>query len=524
VSEMDSDLTVRATALTTRQRELLMLLLKSGEPLKSADIAQRLGLSARQLAYDLKSLQRSTTNAATLHISAKGAVELNCAPELRGKYVAALEAASGINLILSGDQRLQLLTLALLTATTPVKLSQLQDRLLVSRSTVIHDLDISEHWLSAQGLRLLRRPNFGVQCTGEESAIRQAITRLVWQGVSEGATLLHVDHFEGLKLNVSGDRSQLPILNDAIALARLWDTRSSLTLVTEAEAQLGGRFSDDAVVFLALSFAIQAQRVQAGCVAEIDEATLSWLRTLDAWPVAVETSKRLAWRWPANWPVGEIAWVCMHLLAAPRNDGWPSDTEDGRNYAVLVDALMQQIAFVYNAPRIARDQVLRDGVENYVVPACLRKRFGLPMSSLLETVPLSSDYAVELEAVKSLVDLVEAQTGVRLPEKESDVMALLMRAAYIRECEDVVQEVIVVCPSGMATAQLLVARLKVYFPRFRSYRVVPLRELNRRTFDANQLIICTVSLPEEIRMRARVIQVHPLLLPADVDRITRMLA
>ena len=77
----------------------------------------------------------------------------------------------------------------------------------------------------------------------------------------------------------------------------------------------------------------------------------------------------------------------------------------------------------------------------------------------------------------------------------------------------------------MATAQLLVARLKTRFPRLGVLRVVSMRELNQELTARAELIITTVPLPgSTVKNQSNVIQVHPLLLPEDVERITQWLA
>ena len=119
---------------------------------------------------------------------------------------------------------------------------------------------------------------------------------------------------------------------------------------------------------------------------------------------------------------------------------------------------------------------------------------------------------------------MESQLGARLPEGEINNIALLLRAAYIRERPNRVREVIVVCPSGMATAQLLVARLKTRFPRLNEPRVLSVRELNAARIAAADLVISTTQLPESYSQYASVIQVHPLLLPEDVEAITNWLS
>jgi mannitol operon transcriptional antiterminator len=74
----------------------------------------------------------------------------------------------------------------------------------------------------------------------------------------------------------------------------------------------------------------------------------------------------------------------------------------------------------------------------------------------------------------------------------------------------------------MATAQLLVARLKARFPYLKILDVLSVRELTPEKILAAQLIISTIPL-DAYKLGIHVIQVHPLLLPEDIDTITRWL-
>jgi mannitol operon transcriptional antiterminator len=121
-----------------------------------------------------------------------------------------------------------------------------------------------------------------------------------------------------------------------------------------------------------------------------------------------------------------------------------------------------------------------------------------------------------------LASIVQQHTQVTLAANEINNIALLLRAAFIRERPNRSQEVIVVCPSGMATAQLLTARLRARFPRLGNLRVVSVRELNDKIGNA-ELIITTVPLPTSVKSNIKIIQVHPLLLPEDIETITRWL-
>ncbi len=75
----------------------------------------------------------------------------------------------------------------------------------------------------------------------------------------------------------------------------------------------------------------------------------------------------------------------------------------------------------------------------------------------------------------------------------------------------------------MATAQLLVARLKTRFPSLEILGVLSLRELMPERVAGAHLLISTVPLLRPPKPGLPVIQVHPLLSPEDIETITHWL-
>ena len=78
----------------------------------------------------------------------------------------------------------------------------------------------------------------------------------------------------------------------------------------------------------------------------------------------------------------------------------------------------------------------------------------------------------------------------------------------------------VVCPSGMVTAWVLVSRLQAEFPELSLVQVLSATEYEQqKTADFN-FVISTIPLPE---IDAPVVVVSPLLSSSDVQRLSEML-
>lgn len=163
-------------ALTTRQRDLLQLLLNATAPMGSAELAAHMHLTPRQVSYGLKGLRQWLARHDVILKTTPGVgVALQCTAEQGQTLARELDSLLQFQLVLMSEQRQQLLALMLLLADEPFILYQLQQLLDVSRTTILSDLDAIEAWAKAQGLNLERRPNYGFCINSEALPPRRAL-------------------------------------------------------------------------------------------------------------------------------------------------------------------------------------------------------------------------------------------------------------------------------------------------------------------------------------------------------------
>lgn len=506
------------SALTTRQRDLARLLLAAQTPEAVADLGGRVGLTRRQADYALKPLQAwfHVRGIDLVAVPGQG-IALVCEPEQRGALLAELDGQAGFQLVLSSEQRQQLFALALLAAQRPLVLGELQHSAQVSRTTVLKDLTPLEPWFARFELKVTRKPNFGFALEGSELARRNGLAALLWGASPFGAPLFQTTYDRGLTFTLTGDQT-LGIVRQANQLVAAWDVIDALEHVAMAEGQLHGRFADDSALQVALVLAIQSQRMRAGQWVSAEPALRAWLERRPIWAISEHLVARMnGGDVRPEWG-DEIAATAMRLLAGTRSRMWPSDLELDPVLSEALSFVIAEAARALHLPSLANDDALRDGLAASLIPAALRARFGLWVPEAVGTVP-AGEYEVEHGIAQQLALEVETEHGLRLDGDIIETLALLLHAANLRARPIHEHRVFVVCPSGMATAQLLLARLRTRFPHLHVIDVLSFRDLSPERINA-QIVITTAPLPVTLP-GSRVIQVSPLLSPQDVEAITQ---
>jgi mannitol operon transcriptional antiterminator len=512
--------------LTTRQRDILRVLLELNRPIGSVELAGMLHLTARQVSYSFQGvrvwLQQHNQD---LTILPGIGFSVSIPAEQARSLSQELSFHSNVQIVLSVSQRQQLLALFLLTRSEPLILSQLEQIVPISRMTLFKDLDEIENWLKERKVGLIRKPHFGVQVRGAEHDCQQALAEILWgETPFSSDPVTEITHAEGLVFNLSEEAALVPLVGHANQILTKIQMRRAVGLVAKSEEQLGGRFTDDAVLHLALAFAILAWRVQAGHHRELDEAALTWLQAAKIWPVASYVARHLGRDTNSTWKPADVAGVAMEMLAAPRNEILSGELERNGDFAVLIERLMEYISQAFEIPKLKHDRTLQNGLLNNMVPACFRQRFNLWFPLALNHANLPEQPERECSIAQEVARLVQEHTGLKLPQSEINNLVVLLRAAYIRNRTYRFDRIIVVCPSGMATAQLLVARLNARFPYLSTLEVTSLRDLTTALVASADLILTTVPLPRQFANNPKVIQVHPLLMPEDIEAITQFLS
>ena len=171
------------TIRSKRQKDILILLSKSKEPVTSSWIAKELGVSDRTIRNEIKLMQQNPESVGFQIKSTRGL----------GYTIKIIDAELFSNILneisteennLAGDfadkdTRVLYILRRLLLETGFIKLESFTEEMFVSLSTLQNDLKMVKEFLDKYNLKLINRPHYGSRVVGDEYMKRLCLSNLL---------------------------------------------------------------------------------------------------------------------------------------------------------------------------------------------------------------------------------------------------------------------------------------------------------------------------------------------------------
>jgi len=494
--------------LTTTQRQIIVGLLSTSSPVSLGDLAHALNLSASTVSYQLPAVELWLhSHSFALDRQPGGGIWVDTDNRNRHALIDTLAETGCSPGALGSEERRDLLTFMIHTSPGPLILQQFQNRLEVSRSTILKDLAAIAEWYESRDLFLVKRPNYGTKLMGKELDWRKVLLELVFAHFDE-ATLFRFCA-DG-RLQTCPLRLFNPPLAELMAgyLGALPLTRAR-EFVGYAEAQLTTRFIDTDHLTLALYITLLVRRTGEHHVIEMDAAQLKTLIDQPAYRVACDIAKMIQESFGLVVPQGEVGHLTLQILNAKPDNRLLG--EMSAEAGMLAHSLLARAGGILKRT-FDRDSELLGRLAAHLGSTLQRLRLDLPIRNpLLDEI--RTRYSETYEACRIASDAITDYVGKPLPPDEIAYIAMYLAGAMMRYDELRLPNVLIVCPSGAATSWLLHSRLKKEIPNLPIVDIMSTRDLQRGIPRDVDLIVSTVPLRDAERP---VVVVSALLSAADV--------
>jgi len=324
-------------------------------------------VTSRTIQEDIKHLDRVLTNhgAKVMSIRGKGyRLEIINNDEFRKllQQVFEKEETDKINSVPdTPEDRTVFLMRRLLLAESYLKIEELADEILVSKSTLQNDIKVVKTILQNYGLKLSKRPNYGLKVTGSEVKLRFCLAEYLF------------DRSKEAKSNIFSN--QMADLIEEDYFSDIWD------VILERIKENGITLSDIAINNLFIHIAIAYKRIKSGHHVSMVSSEIKKIANQKEYHVARQIVKDAEKKLNVTFPEVEVAYIALHLMGTKMITQNQMKVDDLKpiiddEHFQLTMLLLQQIEEKMKLG-ISSDEELMMALSIHLKPAINHSKYGM---------------------------------------------------------------------------------------------------------------------------------------------------
>lgn len=466
--------------INNRQEQILQELIKSHVLITADYLAVLLSVTTRTIRSDLTFINDIlSNNGARISKGDYKQIKLIIENEADfNKFISTFINAYQ-SLPVEPEDRLHYIIRKFLLSTDYIKIDDLAEEIIVSRSTLQKDLKDVKVILNKFNLSFEKRPNYGLILIGNERHIRNAMSELL---------------FRRTAVSIVDTNSQSWLLEGC-----QMETIQEIVLFNLKKFDFN--LSDIALNNLVVHITIACRRIQSQQYAQLGSIDNSDIIEKKEYEVANSIISDIGMKLGYEFPQIEVTYVTMHLLGTKlfldSEKKQPLSEFDQK----ITDVVNQVIRIVSRklGLNVANDNELYAGITIHLKPAIHRFKHKMNIRNpMLEAIKVHHPLAFEASVMASKI--IEQHFDIVVNEDEIGYIALHFGAAIERARMEVKPiRTLIVCTTGIGSSQLLLYKIKAKFSKQLS--IIAATELhNLPTFSQQDidLIISTVPLPESV--------------------------
>jgi activator of the mannose operon (transcriptional antiterminator) len=475
---------IKVSELVSRQKMLLKKLIVSKKYRSVGSFAKELEVSSRTLHNDLKAIDRFL-EAFSSKVTKKSGVGIKLVGEDNEKLLYDLENEEIRKESVEG--RRQEILLSLLYNETATSYRKLAEKYFVSISSITNDLVCIKEWLALFNLSLVKS-NVGTEIKGNEEDIRTALCSLFKDGIMKH--------------------------NDETAVEVL-DVKESQCIIQYIEEELGYKFNEEYYEHLTRIVTVMLSRISNGfTVTSSEDLRLEEFHALRTYGVVQKALHLFSSLSITEIPQSEIQYLNSSILGARLSH---VGTNVELYYQDILKKLVAELCTMANEAfeTNIHDETLYNGLLIHLKPMLYRLKHGLIVQNpLLDDI--KENYSAMFGFTWFLGSFIEKETGLKLNDHEVSFLMIHFQAALERNVS--IKKVIVVCPGGVGTSQLIANRIKRMVPQIYVTAIYSYRELLDVNVEALDIdfIISTIPLQD---INKKVVLVSPMMDVNDAKKL-----
>ncbi|KRM03980.1 hypothetical protein FC89_GL002382 [Liquorilactobacillus ghanensis DSM 18630] len=477
--------------LNSRQLKLIKYLMKIKNT-TAAKLAFYLNVSSKTIYQDLDNVA-DFLGKHQVKVTRKPGTGIELHGNLKKLSIFLLTDRKRINVPNNDSQRIVYILAKLLETNQYLTISSLSEQLFISSRIIEKNLNQIAKYLNSFSVKLDRKSSQGIKIIANEEQRRKLIFRLLNNFWGEQWSVNHKNKIVYHNLAANS------LLDNQIVLR-------VLKIVDQFETVSQVSLNDYEFQSLTIHLAIAIQRIKSGkMIAELPIQNLKKQQLSQAQLLAsmIERDFKI------ELPSAEIKYLQLHLIAA--TSGGITFENISPNDEAYVELQLLLKKFGYDA------NLLR-GLAVHLKSASKRLHFNASIANPF-TATIKQNYPAAFDQGLQIARFYEKKENISLNDDEVAYLALHLQAYLERNHQDDDRlKVVIVCSTGLGSAQLLAARIRSEFPEIKILGVYSLNELQTSITEETDLIISTIEIRNSI---VPTVTVSPLLQATDISFINQ---
>lgn len=506
-----------SVSINARQYSIISAILESVERITIEELSEATNLSPRMVRYNMSSVKAwFKQNNVDLKTRSGYGLYLDIPSIKKKELLKIVGQMDDYDLILSKDQRIQLVLLHLLIAYEPSSVQQLSDTENISRSTIFKDFQEIQLWLENNHLELEKQTHKGIWVKGTELARRLAIFSLLRQVIGEKnwvgyANLIKANKAKGIKL-------ELQLVEEFLNSLDLVFCRKLVDYIEQAAGNtMSNKSRGEIMLYLGIAGwqLSQGHGLEGDCRLENVPKSLSEITQI----VGFEMEKH----YKIHLNDVEFEMITVFLLSSKWTNTIFYSTEEEETELIPYRYYELAREFIAKcAPQLhfllKIDEELIENIAAHLKSTIYRLEYRLPLfNSDVQEVKMRFPDVYRIAEVGAR-SVLEPVIECNIPDEEISFLTMYLASGLERLRTNLEQKkkVIVVTDGIRAKTALLKSRLNFEFPNLEIVKYVNNFDWKERLDQSTDLIISTIEI-ENVEFPW--IQVTPFLTMAEIEKI-----
>lgn len=475
--------------LKKRQKELLELLELQDNFLTVSYIANQLGVSKRTIHSELKQLEDYIQSIGKYFEKKRGVGII--LRDFKEKEIQIVNNDKS-DLYDTVTRRVEIMKILLFEETT-ISFNQLSDKYMVSKTSIIRDLEFIMQILKVGSNVELKSDANGTRISGSELDIQKAYLQFNRYIMSNSD--LYYEEPILKKMNLIEPYYGENIISVCTNILYNY-VRDNINAISDYYIQ------NILNIYVILVYRnINGNHIKENKVKKSSNDSIFFEES------AVRLLDRAALRLNFTYSNEDVRYLSKHLISN-RFESLPEENIDEQ----LVNKLITQVSEVLNID-FSNDKKLEELLINHIPPMIYRLRSNNKTENPF-TEQIKTEFALTFNVIWVVLSEYEKELNISFNEDEIGFLTIYFQSAIERA--KINKKILIVCQMGVATSELLMNRIKNIIPSLDSIEVASVAELNQIGLERFDLIISTikVDIPNN-----NVIFVSPFLTENDIEKI-----